>query len=57
MINAIKDDIEMRFGGISKENGMWLQIAHTESEQAAEILKQELLMFSRIIRFILIICH
>lgn len=43
MINAIKDDIEMRFGGISKENGMLLQIAHTESEQAAEILKQELL--------------
>lgn len=43
MINAIKDDIEMRFGGISKNNGMWLQIAHTESEQAAEILKQELL--------------
>lgn len=43
MINAIKDDVERRFGGVSKDNGMWLQIAHTESEQSAEALKQELL--------------
>lgn len=42
MINAIKNDIENRFGGISKDNQIYLQIAHTENEAAALELKEEL---------------
>ena len=42
MLNAIKNDIENRFGGISKENQIWIQIAHTNNETAAEDLKEEL---------------
>lgn len=42
MINAIKADIEARFGGTEKKN-VWLQIAHTQNEEAALALKQELL--------------
>lgn len=42
MTNAIKNDIEKRFGGISKENQIYIQIAHTENEEAANILKEEL---------------
>lgn len=42
MINAIKNDIENRFGGVSKENPIYLQIAHTQNEEAANHLKEEL---------------
>lgn len=42
MINAVKSDIEKRFGGITPENPMYLQIAHTENEAAANQLKEEL---------------
>ena len=43
MITAIKNDIEKRFGGISSENPIYLQIAHTEDEAAANQLKEELI--------------
>lgn len=42
MINAIKNDIINRFGGITEEKGIWLQIAHTNNEEAALVLKDEL---------------
>lgn len=42
MISAIKSDIEKRFGGISPDNQIYLSIAHTQNEEAANILKQEL---------------
>lgn len=42
MINAIKNDIETRFGGIHNDGGIYLQIAHTENQEAAEILAKEL---------------
>lgn len=42
MMNAIKADIENRFGGVSKENQIYLQIAHTRNEEAAKALKEEL---------------
>ena len=42
MINAIKNDIENRFGGVSKDNAMYLEIAHTQNEEAAMQLKAEL---------------
>lgn len=42
MMNAIKSDIENRFGGVSKENQMYLSIVHTQNEEAAMQLKDEL---------------
>ena len=42
MINAIKIDIINRFGGITEEKGIWLQIAHTHNEEAALALRDEL---------------
>ena len=43
MINAISNDIENRFGGLSNGAGnIWLQIAHTDNEEAAMNLKKEL---------------
>lgn len=41
MITAIKNDIEKRFGGLN-EKKIWLAIAHTENEEAAHVLKDEL---------------
>ena len=41
MINAIKRDIEKRFGGSSPENQMYLAIAHTQNEEAANAFKEE----------------
>lgn len=44
MMNAIKSDIENRFGGIKPApGGVWLQIAHTQNEETALALKEELL--------------
>lgn len=43
MINAISNDIENRFGGLDNGQGnIWLQIAHTDNEEAALNLKKEL---------------
>lgn len=42
MLNAIRNDINTRFGGVEMKN-VWLQIAHTQNKEAAETLKQELL--------------
>lgn len=42
MIAQIKNDIENRFGGLSKENQMYIQIAHTQNEEVAKQLKVEL---------------
>lgn len=41
MINAIKSDIEKRFGGVSPDNQMYLAIAHTQNEEAANAFKEE----------------
>ena len=43
MINAIKNDIINRFGGMTEEKGIWLEIAHTHNDEAAFRLKEELL--------------
>ena len=43
MINAIKNDVENRFGGMTKEGRIWLQIAHTANLEAAQAYKQEIL--------------
>ena len=43
MINAIKSDIENRFGGMTEDKHIWLQIAHTANLEAAESYKQEIL--------------
>ena len=40
-INAMKNDIETRFGG--DVNNVWLQIAHTENSAEAEVFKSEIL--------------
>lgn len=42
MINAIRNDINTRFGGVDAKN-VWLEIAHTQNEEAALALKEELL--------------
>ena len=44
MMNAIKNDVETRFGGIlPAPGGVWLEIAHTQNLEAAMELKKELL--------------
>lgn len=42
MISAIKNDIETRFGGVHHDGKIYLQIAHTENEEAAKALGDEL---------------
>ena len=42
MINAIRSDIEKRFGGMTEDKHIWLQIAHTHNDAAAETFKQEI---------------
>lgn len=42
MINAIRSDMENRFGGASKEN-IWLEVAYTKDLNAALQFKEELL--------------
>lgn len=41
MINAIKNDIEKRFGGLSSDNQIYLAIAHTQNEDAAKVFQEE----------------
>lgn len=44
MINALRNDVETRFGGMMPAPGnVWLQIAHTQSPEAAQALKEDLL--------------
>lgn len=43
MINAMKNDMESRFGWVQKEPAVRLQIAHTQNEAAAKQLEAELL--------------
>lgn len=43
MINAIKSDIENRFGGMQKPDSILLEIAHTQNEEAAMALRDEVL--------------
>ncbi|MBR1931272.1 MAG: DegV family protein [Lachnospiraceae bacterium] len=42
MINAIKNDVENRFGGFKKEPNIWLQIAYTHDRDAALEYKKEI---------------
>lgn len=43
MISAVSNDIENRFGGLANGPGnIWIQIAHTNNEEAAMNLKKEL---------------
>jgi len=43
MINAISNDIENRFGGLANGPGnIWLQVVHSDNEEAALNLKKEL---------------
>lgn len=42
MINAIRSDIVNRFGGLDAGDSMWIEIAHTQNEEAALALKEEL---------------
>lgn len=41
MINAIKNDIENRFGGMTEDKHIWLEIAHSANPEAAMNYKQE----------------
>ena len=41
MINAIKNDMVNRFGGVDKDS-IWLQIAHTANLEEAEVYKKEI---------------
>lgn len=41
MINAMKNDITNRFGGMTEEKGIWLQLAYTGDREAAEVWKKE----------------
>ncbi len=43
MINAIKNDIESRFGGLTEDKHIWLEIAYTANREAAEAYRQEIL--------------
>ena len=43
MMNAIKNDIENRFGGMTEDKHIWLEIAHSANLEAAETFKQEVL--------------
>jgi DegV family protein with EDD domain len=42
MMNAIKSDIENRFGGMTEDKHIWLQIAHTANLEAAQEYRREI---------------
>ena len=42
MINAIKNDIENRFGGMTEDKHIWLQIAYTYNRDAADAYAEEI---------------
>lgn len=41
MINAVKNDIEKRFGGLTPDNQIYLAFAHTQNEEAVQAFRQE----------------
>ena len=41
MLNAIRNDMETRFGGATADN-IWLEVAYTKDEQAAEQFVREI---------------
>lgn len=41
MLNAVKNDIDTRFGGLTDAKNFWLQIAHSNNEEAAKKLAEE----------------
>lgn len=43
MINAIRNDIETRFGGMTEDRHIWLEIAHTANDEAAKVYREEIL--------------
>lgn len=43
MINAIRSDIENRFGGMTEDRHIWLEIAHSANEEAAKVYREEIL--------------
>lgn len=43
MINAIRSDIETRFGGMTEDRHIWLEIAHTANDEAAKVYREEIL--------------
>lgn len=43
MINAIRSDIENRFGGMTEDRHIWLEIAHTANDEAAKVYREEIL--------------
>lgn len=43
MINAIRSDIENRFGGMTEDKHIWLEIAHSANEEAAKAYREEIL--------------
>lgn len=42
MINAVKNDIEKRFGGLTPDDHIYLAIAHTQNDEAAQVFKEEI---------------
>lgn len=42
MMNAIKNDIENRFGGLTEDKHMWLEVAYTYNRDVAEAFKAEI---------------
>lgn len=43
MVNAIRSDIENRFGGMTEDKHIWLEIAHSANEEAAKAYREEIL--------------
>ena len=43
MISAIRADIEKRFGGMTQDKHIWMQIAHTANLEEAESYREEVL--------------
>lgn len=41
MINAIKSDIEKRFGGLTPDNQICLALAHTQNAEAVKVFQEE----------------
>ena len=41
MINAVRSDIEKRFGGLAPDNQIYLALAHTQNEEAVKVFKEE----------------
>ncbi len=42
MMNAVKNDIENRFGGLTEDKPIWLEVAYTYNRSAAEAFREEI---------------